>query len=170
MNFKDKIRVIPDFPSPGIRFKDITTLLKDGEAFRAAIDQFKSFAAERNADIIAGPESRGFVLAAPMAYALGKGFVPIRKPGKLPHETISVDYSLEYGKDSLEIHKDAVKPAQRVIIADDLLATGGTIRATIKLVEELGAQVVGVCFLVELTYLNGREKLNGYDVFSLVQY
>lgn len=170
MNFKDKIRVISDFPSPGIRFKDITTLLNDGEAFRAAIDQFSQFAAERNADIIAGPESRGFLLAAPMAYALSKGFVPIRKPGKLPHETISVDYSLEYGKDSLEIHKDAVQPGQRVIIADDLLATGGTIGATIQLVESLGAQVVGVCFLVELSYLNGREKLNGYDVFSLVQY
>ncbi|MFD2169351.1 adenine phosphoribosyltransferase [Tumebacillus lipolyticus] len=170
MNFKDTIRVIPDFPSPGIRFKDITTLLKDGEAFRAAIEQFKDFAAQRDADVIAGPESRGFLLAAPMAYGLSKGFVPIRKPGKLPHETLSVDYALEYGKDSLEIHKDAVQPGQRVILADDLLATGGTIKAAIKLIEQLGAEVVGICFLVELTYLNGREKLEGYDVFSLVQY
>ncbi|KEO82237.1 adenine phosphoribosyltransferase [Tumebacillus flagellatus] len=170
MDFKDKIRVIPDFPSPGIRFKDITTLLKDGPAFRAAIEQFKDFAVERRADIIAGPESRGFLLAAPMAYAMEKGFVPIRKPGKLPHETISQDYSLEYGKDSLEIHTDAIQPGQRVIIADDLLATGGTIGSTIQLVEKLGGIVVGVCFLIELTYLNGREKLQGYDVFSLIQY
>jgi adenine phosphoribosyltransferase len=170
MDFKAKIRVIPDFPQPGIRFKDITTLLQDGEAFKAAIDTLNEFAVKRNADIIAGPESRGFVLAAPMAYALGKGFVPVRKPGKLPGETIAVEYSLEYGKDSLEIHKDAVKPGQRVIIADDLLATGGTISSTIKLFEKLGAEVVGVCFLIELTYLNGREKLKGYDVFSLVQY
>jgi len=170
MNFKDKIRVIPDFPSPGIRFKDITTLLNDGPAFQAAINEMNAFAKERNADIIAGPESRGFVLAAPMAYALGAGFVPIRKPGKLPSDTISVDYSLEYGKDSLEIHKDAIQPGQRVIIADDLLATGGTIGATIQLIEKLGGIVVGVCFLTELTYLNGREQLKGYDVFTLVQY
>lgn len=170
MDFKDKIRVIPDFPSPGIRFKDITTLLKDGPAFHDAIEELKNFADERGADIIAGPESRGFLLAAPMAYALKKGFVPIRKPGKLPCETLSVDYALEYGKDSLEIHKDAVQPGQRVVIADDLLATGGTIASTIKLIEQLGAKVVGVCFLIELTYLNGREKLEGYDVLSLVQY
>jgi adenine phosphoribosyltransferase len=170
MDFKEKIRVIPDFPSPGIRFKDITTLLNDGPAFRAAIEELNKFAQERNADIIAGPESRGFVLAAPMAFALSKGFVPIRKPGKLPAETISVDYSLEYGKDSLEIHKDAIQPGQRVVIADDLLATGGTIGATIELIEKLGAKVVGVCFLTELSYLNGREKLKGYDVFSLVRY
>lgn len=170
MNFKDKIRVIPDFPSPGIRFKDITTLLKDGPAFHAAIEEFRKFAEERQADLIAGPESRGFVLAAPMAYAMQKGFIPVRKPGKLPHETISVDYSLEYGKDSLEIHTDAIQPGQRVVIADDLLATGGTIGSTIQLVEKLGGIVVGVCFLTELTYLNGREKLQGYDVFSLIQY
>jgi adenine phosphoribosyltransferase len=170
MDFKEKIRVIPDFPSPGIRFKDITTLLQDGEAFRAAIDKLNEFAKEKDADVIAGPESRGFVLAAPMAYSMGKGFIPVRKPGKLPGETISVDYALEYGKDSLEIHKDSVQPGQRVIIADDLLATGGTIGSTIQLFEQLGAKVVGVCFLIELTYLNGREKLEGYDVFSLVQY
>lgn len=170
MNFKEKIRVIPDFPSPGIRFKDITTLLKDGPAFHAAIAEFTKFAEERKADLIAGPESRGFVLAAPMAFAMQKGFIPVRKPGKLPYETISVDYTLEYGKDSLEIHTDAIQPGQRVIIADDLLATGGTIGSTIKLVEKLGGIVVGVCFLTELTYLNGREKLQGYDVFSLIQY
>lgn len=170
MDLKDKIRVIPDFPSPGIRFKDITTLLQDGEAFQAAVNQMIEFAKDKDADIIAGPESRGFMFAAPMAFAMGKGFVPVRKPGKLPHETISMDYALEYGKDSLEIHKDAVKPGQKVIIADDLLATGGTIGSTVKLFEKLGAEVVGVVFLIELTYLNGREKLKGYDVLSLVQY
>ena len=170
MDFKEKIRVIPDFPKPGIRFKDITTLLQDGEAFQAAINTLNDFARKHDADVIAGPESRGFVLAAPMAYALGKGFIPVRKPGKLPGETISQEYALEYGKDSLEIHKDSVKPGQKVIIADDLLATGGTIGSTIQLFEKLGAEVVGVCFLIELTYLNGREKLKGYDVFSLVQY
>jgi len=170
MDFKEKIRVIPDFPKPGIRFKDITTLLQDGEAFQAAINTLNDFARKHDADVIAGPESRGFVLAAPMAYALGKGFIPVRKPGKLPGETISQEYALEYGKDSLEIHKDSVKPGQKVIIADDLLATGGTIGSTIQLFEKLGAEVVGVCFLIELSYLNGREKLKGYDVFSLVQY
>lgn len=170
MDFKEKIRVIPDFPKPGIRFKDITTLLQDGEAFQAAINTLNDFARKHDADVIAGPESRGFVLAAPMAFALGKGFIPVRKPGKLPGETISQEYALEYGKDSLEIHKDSVKPGQKVIIADDLLATGGTIGSTIQLFEKLGAEVVGVCFLIELSYLNGREKLKGYDVFSLVQY
>ena len=170
MDFKEKIRVIPDFPSPGIRFKDITTLLNDGPAFHAAIEKLTAFAKEHDADIIVGPESRGFLLAAPMAYSLQKGFVPVRKPGKLPHETVAVEYALEYGKDTLEIHKDSIQPGQRVVIADDLLATGGTIGAAVELVEKLGAQVVGVCFLIELTYLNGREKLDGYDVFSLVQY
>ncbi|MFC4769694.1 adenine phosphoribosyltransferase [Effusibacillus consociatus] len=170
MNLKEKIRVIPDFPEPGIRFKDITTLLKDGEAFKYAIDRMANFANERNADLIAGPEARGFVLAAPLAYSMGLGFVPIRKSGKLPGETVSVSYELEYGKDKLEIHRDAIQPGQRVIIADDLLATGGTIASTIKLVEELGGVVAGLAFMIELTYLPGREKLKDYDVLSLVQY
>jgi adenine phosphoribosyltransferase len=170
MNLKEKIRVIPDFPEPGIRFKDITTLLKDAEAFKYAIDQMADFANNQQADLIAGPEARGFVLAAPLAYAMGLGFVPIRKSGKLPGETVSVSYELEYGKDKLEIHRDAIQPGQRVIIADDLLATGGTISSTIKLVEELGGVVAGLAFMIELTYLPGREKLKGYDVFSLVQY
>ncbi|WP_018130839.1 adenine phosphoribosyltransferase [Effusibacillus pohliae] len=170
MNLKEKIRVIPDFPEPGIRFKDITTLLQDGEAFKYAIDQMAQFAQERRADLIAGPEARGFVLAAPLAYATGLGFIPIRKAGKLPGETVSVAYELEYGKDKLEIHRDAIRPGQRVVIADDLLATGGTISSTIKLVEELGGVVVGLAFMIELTYLPGREKLQGYDVFTLVQY
>lgn len=170
MNVKEKIRVIPNFPEPGIRFKDITTLLQDGEAFKYAIDHLAQYAQERNADLIAGPEARGFVLAAPVAYSMGLGFIPIRKAGKLPGDTVSVSYDLEYGKDRLEIHRDAIKPGQRVVIADDLLATGGTIGSTIKLVEELGGVVAGVAFMIELTYLNGREKLKDYDVFSLVQY
>jgi adenine phosphoribosyltransferase len=170
MNLKEKIRVIPDFPEPGIRFKDITTLLQDGQAFRYAIDRLAQYAKERNADLIAGPEARGFVLAAPLAYSMGAGFVPVRKAGKLPGETVTVSYDLEYGKDKLEIHRDAIKPGQRVVLADDLLATGGTIGSTIKLVEELGGVVAGVAFMIELTYLNGREILKDYDVFSLVQY
>lgn len=170
MNLKEKIRVIPDFPEPGIRFKDITTVLQDGDAFKYAIDQMGTFAKKHNADLIAGPEARGFVLAAPLSYALGVGFVPIRKAGKLPGETVAVSYDLEYGKDKLEIHRDAIKPGQRVIIADDLLATGGTVGSTIKLIEELGGVVAGVAFMIELTYLNGRDKLKNYEVFSLVQY
>lgn len=170
MNLKDKIRVVLDFPEKGIRFKDITTVLQDGEAFKFAIEQMAAYAADKNADLIAGPEARGFVLAAPLAYATGTGFIPVRKAGKLPGETVTVAYDLEYGKDKLEIHRDSIKPGQRVIIADDLLATGGTIMSTIKLVEQLGGVVAGVVFMIELSYLNGREKLSGYDVFSLVQY
>ncbi|MCF6092764.1 adenine phosphoribosyltransferase [Microaerobacter geothermalis] len=170
MDFKEKIRVIPDFPQPGIRFKDITTLLKDGKAYRQAIDAIAQYAKDKDAQIIVGPEARGFVIGAPLSYALGVGFVPIRKKGKLPGETLEVSYSLEYGRDVLAIHKDAIQPGQRVLIADDLLATGGTISSAISLVEELGAQIVGCAFLIELTYLNGREKLKNQDVFSLVKY
>jgi adenine phosphoribosyltransferase len=170
MNLKEKIRVIPDFPEKGIRFKDITTLLQDAGSFHYAIDELSAFVRERQADVIVGPEARGFVIAAPLAYALGKGFVPVRKKGKLPAETVSMGYELEYGKDILEMHKDAIRPGQRVVIADDLLATGGTTLTAVKLVEKLGGIVVGVAFLIELTYLNGREKLSGYDVLSLVQY
>ncbi|MBO8172624.1 MAG: adenine phosphoribosyltransferase [Bacillaceae bacterium] len=170
MNYKDYIRVIPDFPEKGIRFKDITTLLKDGKAYQQAIEDMAAFVADREIDLVAGPEARGFVIGAPLAYKLGVGFVPIRKAGKLPAETIQVDYSLEYGKDALAIHTDAIQPGQRVLIADDLLATGGTINSTIQLVEKLGGKVAGVAFLIELKYLNGRDKLKEYDVFSLVQY
>ncbi|GAB7386507.1 adenine phosphoribosyltransferase [Bacillaceae bacterium] len=170
MDFKEKIRVIPDFPQKGIRFKDITTLLQDGAAYKAAIDALVSVFKDKQIDIVAGPEARGFVIGAPIAYALGVGFVPVRKPGKLPYETVEASYSLEYGKDALAMHKDAIKPGQRVLIADDLLATGGTISTTIELVKQLGGEVVGAAFLIELTYLNGREKLRGFDVFSLVQY
>jgi adenine phosphoribosyltransferase len=170
MNFKDFVRVIPDFPQPGIRFKDITTLLKDGAAYRAAIDEMRKLVAHHKIDLVAGPEARGFVIGAPLAYALGVGFVPIRKSGKLPGETIEADYALEYGKDKLSMHKDAILPGQKVLIADDLLATGGTIRTSINLVRQLGGDVVGAAFLIELSYLQGRSKLEGLDVVSLIQY
>jgi adenine phosphoribosyltransferase len=170
MDFKAKIRVIPDFPQPGIRFKDITTLLKDGESYKAAIDHLVNLLKDKKIDVIVGPEARGFVVGAPLAYALGVGFVPVRKSGKLPAETIQVDYSLEYGKDALAIHKDAITPGQKVLIADDLLATGGTISATLDLVKQLGGEPVGAAFFIELTYLNGREKLKDLDIISLVQY
>ena len=170
MDFKQYIRVIPDFPQQGIRFKDITTLLKDGEAYKAAINQIVDYVKEKEIDLIAGPEARGFVVGAPLSYSLGVGFVPIRKSGKLPAETIEARYNLEYGKDALSIHKDAIQPGQKVLIADDLLATGGTIETTINLIEKLGGTVVGAAFLIELSYLNGREKLKDIDIFSLVKY
>lgn len=169
-NFKDYIRVIPDFPHPGVRFKDITTLLKDGDAFREVIEEIRKAVQHMNIDIIAGPEARGFVVGAPLAMALGVGFAPIRKSGKLPGETITANYDLEYGKDQLAMHKDAIQPGQRVLIADDLLATGGTIATSIDLVRRLGGEVVGAAFLIELAYLTGREKLDGIDVFSLITY
>src|SRR5690606_20621023 len=170
MDFKEKIRVIPDFPQPGVRFKDITTLLKDGKVFHAAIDTLVDRLREKEIDVIVGPEARGFVVGAPLAYAMGVGFVPVRKSGKLPAETVEVGYSLEYGKDRLAIHRDAIQPGQRVLVADDLLATGGTISATIDLVKKLRGEVVGAAFLIELSYLNGRDKLSDVDVLSLVTY
>ncbi|MFK7696543.1 adenine phosphoribosyltransferase [Paenibacillus sp. HJGM_3] len=170
MNLKDYIRVIPDFPQPGIRFKDITTLLNNGEVYRSVIDGLAEHYKSQNIDLIAGPEARGFVVGAPLAYALGVGFVPIRKSGKLPGETVEAGYDLEYGKDKLAMHKDAIQPGQRVLIADDLLATGGTISTSIKLIEQLGGQIVGAAFLIELSYLNGRDKLGNIDVMSLVTY
>ncbi|CAM4131907.1 adenine phosphoribosyltransferase [Paenibacillus alkaliterrae] len=169
-NFKDYIRVIPDFPQPGIRFKDITTLLKDGGAYRAVIEEMRAAVQHMKIDVIAGPEARGFVVGAPLALALGVGFAPIRKSGKLPGETITANYDLEYGKDQLAMHKDAIAPGQRVLIADDLLATGGTIATSINLVRQLGGEVVGAAFLIELAYLDGRDKLEGIDVFSLMTY
>src|SRR5690554_4860844 len=170
MDFKDHIRVIEDFPKPGIRFKDITTLLKDGEAYKEAIDHMRALIEHLQIDYIAGPEARGFVVGAALSYAMTKGFIPIRKSGKLPGEVIEADYNLEYGKDKLAVHKDAIKPGQRVLIADDLLATGGTIASTINLIEQLGGEVVGAVFLIELSYLNGRDKLNGIEVHSLITY
>jgi adenine phosphoribosyltransferase len=170
MNFKECIRVIPDYPRPGIRFKDITTLLNNGPAYKAAIDELKLMVKDLQIDLIAGPEARGFVIGAPLAYALGVGFVPIRKSGKLPGETIEADYALEYGKDKLAMHKDAIRPGQKVLIADDLLATGGTIATSIHLIKQLGGEIVGALFLIELGYLSGREKLSGIGIQSLIQY
>lgn len=170
MDLKEKIRVIPDFPQPGISFKDITTLLKDAEAFREAIKRLAAHFAGKQVDMIVGVESRGFLLGAPLAYEMGLGFTLIRKPGKLPGEVISVEYDLEYGKDGLEIHADAFPPGTRVLIVDDVMATGGTISAAIELTKKLGGQVVGLAFLIELNYLGGREKLADYDIAALVQY
>ena len=170
MNLKDSIRVVEGFPKEGISFKDITTLIGDGEALKCSIDKIVEHLKDKNVDLIVGPEARGFIFGVPVAYALGVGFVPVRKPGKLPCETVSVDYGLEYGNDTLEIHKDAIKKGQRVAIVDDLLATGGTIEAVAKLVETVGAEVVALDFAIELTGLNGREKLQGYDVMALVDY
>jgi adenine phosphoribosyltransferase len=170
MNFKDYIRVIEDYPKPGIRFKDITTLLRDGQAYKEAINQIKALVKDLQIDVIAGPEARGFVIGAPLSYAMDIGFVPIRKSGKLPWDAIEADYDLEYGKDKLAMHKDAIQPGQRVLIADDLLATGGTISTSVNLVRQLGGEVVGAAFLIELGYLDGRKKLDGIEVFSLITY
>ena len=170
MDLKEKIRVIEGFPKEGISFKDITTLVADGEAFKESIDRIAEHLRDKNVDVKLGPEARGFIFGVPVAYALGVGFVPVRKKGKLPAETVSVDYSLEYGVDVLEIHKDAIKKGQRVAIVDDLLATGGTVDAVAKLVEKVGAEVVALDFAIELTELRGRDKLEGYEIMSLVQY
>lgn len=170
MNLYEKIRIIEDFPKKGISFKDVTTLLKDGEAFKYSVDKMIEYAKDKNVDIVVGPEARGFVFGTPVAYGLGVGFVPVRKPGKLPADTLKYEYDLEYGSDCLEIHKDAIKPGQRVLIVDDLLATGGTIASVANLVEQLGGEVAGMCFLIELTGLNGREKLSKYNVESILKY
>lgn len=168
--FKALIREVPDYPKPGILFYDITTLLKDGESFGRLIDYMTLQTRPIHADLIAGIEARGFIFAPTLAYNLNIGFVPIRKPNKLPAETEVVTYDLEYGTDSVEIHKDAVQPGDRVIIADDLLATGGTAQAAAEIVEKAGGVVAGFTFVVELEFLSGRNKLDGYDVFSLIQY
>ncbi|MDS9471296.1 adenine phosphoribosyltransferase [Sporosarcina pasteurii] len=170
MNLKDYVTVVPDYPKEGITFKDITTIMDNGKAYKHATDEIVKYAKELDTDIIVGPEARGFIIGCPVAYALEIGFAPVRKPGKLPRETVSVDYDLEYGQDTLTIHKDAIKPGQRVLIVDDLLATGGTIGATIALVEKLGGIVVGCAFIIELSYLNGRDKLKGYDMRALITY
>ncbi|KMJ55562.1 adenine phosphoribosyltransferase [Bacillus sp. LL01] len=170
MDFKQYITIVENYPKEGIRFKDITTLMQDGAAYKAAIDEMAEFAKDKAVDLVVGPEARGFVVGCPIAYSLGTGFVPVRKAGKLPREVISVDYGLEYGKDSLTIHRDAITKGQRVLIADDLLATGGTIEATIKMVEELGGIVVGIAFMIELDYLAGRDRLDEYELFSLMTY
>lgn len=167
---KKLIREVPDFPKKGILFYDITTLLKDKQGFAALIDQLSEHYIGSKVDLVLGMEARGFIFAPALAYRLGAGFVPLRKPGKLPAATERFDYALEYGTNTLEIHKDAIQKGQRVVIVDDLLATGGTAQATAKLAEALGAEIVGLGFAVELDFLNGREKLAGYDVFSLLHY
>lgn len=170
MDLKKYVTIVEDWPKPGIKFKDITTLMDNGEAYRYATDRIVDYAKERSIDIVVGPEARGFIIGCPVAYSLGVGFAPVRKEGKLPRETVKVNYGLEYGSDVLTIHKDAIKPGQRVLITDDLLATGGTIDATIKLVEQLGGVVAGIAFLIELSYLDGRNKLDGYDILTLMEY
>jgi adenine phosphoribosyltransferase len=164
------IRDVPDFPKPGIMFKDITTLLKEPTAFRQVIDLFTDRYRGAGLDAVAAVESRGFIFGAPVAYNLGLSFVPVRKVGKLPAETVVEEYALEYGTATIEVHRDAIGPGKRVLIIDDLLATGGTIRATANLIEKLGAEVAGLAFLVELSFLNGRERLRGYDIHALLTY
>lgn len=170
MDLKEKIRVIEDFPKKGISFKDVTTILEDGEALKYTIDTIVAHLKDKNIDVVVGPEARGFLFGAPVAYALGVGFVPVRKPGKLPFDTIGISYDLEYGSDELEIHKDAILPGQRVAIVDDLLATGGTIGSVAKLIEQVGGVVASIDFVIELTGLNGKDKLEGHDILSLVKY
>jgi adenine phosphoribosyltransferase len=163
-----RIRDVPDFPKPGILFKDITTLLKDGDAFRASIDGLLQKIGRREVDAVVGMESRGFIFGAPIAYKLGVGFVPVRKLGKLPSDVVSVEYDLEYGSATLEMHKDALAPGAKVLIVDDLLATGGTVAGTIELVRQLRGEIVACAFLIELAALKGRDKLGGYDVVTLI--
>lgn len=170
MDYKSLIREVPDFPKPGILFYDITTLLKDGTAFRSIVDELTFRYREKRVAKVIGIESRGFIFGAPLAYRIGAGFIPVRKPGKLPAHTFEVQYNLEYGSTSLAIHRDAIEEGEQVLIVDDLLATGGTAAATVKLVRQLGGRMVGLVFLVELAALKGREKLNGCDIHSLVTY
>lgn len=167
---EDYVRTIPDFPEPGIMFRDVTSVLQDPDGLKLAIDSMIKLLDGVEFDVIAGAESRGFIFGAPIAYAMGKPFVLIRKKGKLPCETVSASYDLEYGSAEIEMHKDAVKPGQKVVLVDDLIATGGTIEAGAKLVEELGGEVVKMIFLMELAGLNGREKLKDYDIASVICY
>jgi adenine phosphoribosyltransferase len=169
-DLRAKIREIPDFPKPGILFYDITTLLKEPDAFAAVIDRMADAVKDDRIDLVVGMESRGFIFAAPLAYKLGAGFVPVRKLGKLPAETIEVEYDLEYGTATLEIHRDAIQPGQRVLLVDDLLATGGTVLGTIELVRKLGGEIAGLSFMVELGALHGRDKLTEYQIHTLLTY
>ena len=167
---EEYVRSIPDFPEPGIIFRDITSILQDADGLHLAIDSLQDLIKDVDVDVIVGAEFRGFIFGMPMAYNLHKPFVPVRKKGKLPCETISQSYDLEYGQAEIEIHKDAIKPGQKVVIVDDLIATGGTMEAAVKLIEELGGEVVKILFLMELAGLKGREKLKGYDVASVIRY
>lgn len=170
LNLKDYVKSYEDFPEPGILFRDISPLLENGEAYKQATDEIVAHAKELNVDMIVGPEARGFIVGCPVAYDLEIGFAPARKKGKLPGEVVKATYGLEYGESSLYLHEGAIKPGQRVLITDDLLATGGTIKATIELVEKLGGIVVGTAFIVELTELKGRNKIDNYDILSLLKY
>ncbi|MFL2060071.1 adenine phosphoribosyltransferase [Marinilactibacillus psychrotolerans] len=170
MNLKDFVADVPDFPQPGITFRDISPLMADGKAYGEATQQIVNYAKDKEVDMIVGPEARGFIVGCPVAFELGIGFAPCRKKGKLPRETIEVSYGLEYGSDALQLHKDSIKPGQKVLVCDDLLATGGTIAATIELVEKLGGEVVGTAFFIELKDLKGRDKIKGYDIFTLMEY
>ena len=170
MDLASTIRSVPDFPVEGILFYDITTLLKNPAALKESVDRLVDPYREAGVDVVVGIESRGFIFGVPLAYQLGVGFVPVQKPGKLPAETTAESYELEYGTNTVEIHVDAIEKGQKVLVVDDLLATGGTAQATCKLVKKLGGKVVGVAFVIELNFLNGREKLKGYDILSLIQY
>ncbi len=167
---EDYVVSIPDFPEPGIIFRDVTSILQDADGFHLAIEELIAMVKDLEFDVVIGAESRGFIFGTPVAYALGKSFVPARKPGKLPRETVSREYELEYGKGRIELHKDSIKPGQKVVLIDDLIATGGTIEAIAKLVEDLGGEVVKICFVMELAGLEGRKKLEGYDVESAIIY
>ena len=170
VDLKAKIRDVPDFPKPGVVFKDIMPLLSDREALCETVERIAEWAAPREPDVVLGAEARGYITGGALACRLGCGFVPARKPGKLPWRTVAVKYALEYGFDQLEVHADSIRPGQRVLVHDDVLATGGTARATVELVEQLGGEVVGLPFIIELAFLNGREQLQGYDVHSLIEY
>lgn len=167
---EEYVRSIPDFPEPGVIFRDVTSILQDADGLSLAIDSMQSYLKDMDLDVIVGLESRGFMFGVPIAYNLHKAFVPVRKKGKLPCETISQTYDLEYGSEEIEIHKDAIKPGQKVAVVDDLIATGGTVEAAVKLIERLGGEVVKIVFLMELEGLNGREKLKGYNVDSVIRY
>ncbi|WP_407886116.1 adenine phosphoribosyltransferase [Levilactobacillus sp. N40-8-2] len=169
-DFTKYIASVPDYPEKGIMFRDISPLMADGKAFHAATDEIVAYAQDKGVEMVVGPEARGFIVGCPVAYQMGIGFAPARKQGKLPRPTVKASYDLEYGTSALYLHKDAIKPGQKVLVTDDLLATGGTIGATIQLVEDLGGIVVGTAFLIELEELHGRDKLKGYDIFSLMTY
>ena len=164
------VRSIPDFPEPGIIFRDVTSVLQNKDSLKMSIDQMQELIDGLDFDVIVGPESRGFIFGVPLAYNLNKAFVPVRKKGKLPCETIEMDYALEYGTATIEMHKDSIKPGQKIVIVDDLIATGGTIEAIVKLIESLGGEVIKIIFLMELEGLNGRQKLEGYDVDAVIKY
>jgi len=170
MDLRDKIRNIQDFPQEGVLFRDITTLLKDAEGMKEAIDQMTAKLEGIDFDLVLGPESRGFIFGMPVAYNMGKGFVPVRKAGKLPAEVVSKEYALEYGTATIEMHKDAIQPGQKVVIVDDLMATGGTAKAIVEMVEEMGAEVAAMLFLIELDFLEGRKVLPGYKIESIIHY